>query len=525
MIRILSYVIFVFLLAAGFAWLADRPGELSVTWQGMLYEVSLLVAVTAIAILIAVVMFSWWLIRTLYRSPDLLRRHFRARKRDRGYQSLSTGIIAAGAGDSGAARRMAKQASKLLNSDQEPLIKLLDAQATMLEGRTEEARKLFELMVDDPETKLIGLRGLYLEADRLGDIAAARHFANRAAEAAPHLAWASKVSMENRTANGDFDGAIGLLDQQKSSKSISKDAERRQRAVLLAGKAMSLLADDPQSARAAASEANRLAPELVPAAVTLADALNRLNDPRKALRTLEYTYKINPHPELAELYVRSKGGDKPEDRLKRARTLAGFAPDSVESDIAIARAALGAGQHGEARKYAERALAKSPRESIHLILADIDQADKRDTGKVRAHLARALRAPRDPAWTADGMVSDHWLPVSPVSGRIDAFEWKVPVERLQPLLDFEPEPEPAEVPSPVIEIAGPVVLEASAASPAAEAAAPTPSVRPLPDKAVSARAGKAMEASAAEALPMIPDDPGVKPRNGADTGAKRFRLF
>ena len=50
MIRILSFVIFVFLLAAGFAWLADRPGELAVTWQGMQYEVSLLVATTAIVV-------------------------------------------------------------------------------------------------------------------------------------------------------------------------------------------------------------------------------------------------------------------------------------------------------------------------------------------------------------------------------------------------------------------------------------------------------------------------------------------
>jgi HemY protein len=517
MIRILSFVIFVFLLAAGFAWLADRPGELSVTWQGMQYQVTLLVAVTAIVVLIAVVMFAWWLIRTLYRSPDLLRRHFRARKRDRGYQSLSTGIIAAGAGDSGAARRMAKQASKLLNSDQEPLIKLLDAQATMLEGRNDDARKMFEAMVDDPETKLIGLRGLYLEAERLGDIAAARHFANRAAETAPHLAWASKVAMENRIANGDFDGAIGLLDQQKSSKSISKDVERRQRAVLLTGKAMSLLADDPQSARAAAAEANRLAPELVPAAVTLAEALNKLNDPRKALRTLEYTYKINPHPELADLYVRSKGGDKPEDRLKRARTLAGFAPDNAESDIAIARAALGAGQYGEARKHAEKALALSPRESIHLILADIEQAETRNAGKVRAHLSRALRAPRDPAWTADGVVSERWLPVSPVSGRIDAFDWKVPVERLQPLLDFEPEPEEAQ--SPVIE----VVKEAEPAAVAPVAIAPPAPVVSAPPPSVKALAST--EANVADAMPMIPDDPGVKPRDGADAAPKRFRLF
>src|SRR5262249_56989341 len=41
--------------------------------------------------------------------------------------------------------------------------------------------------------------------------------------------------------------------------------------------------------------------------------------------------------------------------------------------------------------------------------------------------ARALNARRDPAWTADAFVSDHWLPISPVSGRLDAFEWKDPL--------------------------------------------------------------------------------------------------
>jgi HemY protein len=528
MIRIVSYVILLFLIAAGFAWLADRPGEMTVTWQGMQYQVTLQVAVTAIAALIALVMFLWWLVRTVVRSPDLIRRHFRARKRDRGYQSLSTGIIAAGAGDSAAARRMAKQAGKLLSADQEPLIKLLDAQATLLEGKHDEARKMFEAMVDDPETRLIGLRGLYLEAERLGDIAAARHFANRAAEAAPQLGWAGKVAMENRIANGDFEGAIALLDQQKSAKTISKDDDRRRRAVLLTGKAMTLLGDDPQAARAAAAEANRLAPELVPAAVTLAEAMLKLNDHRKALRTVEYTWKINPHPELAEIYTRARAADRPEDRLKRAKTLAGYAPDNPESEIMLARAYLATGDHAAARKHAEAALKSSPRESIHLILADIEQAETRDQGKVRAHLARALRAPRDPAWTADGMVSERWLPVSPVSGRIDAFEWKVPVERLQPALDFEPEPETEPLSAPVIEqkpaiaAVSPEVLVVEQAT--VEAPQPKPaSETAKPQKARIEAAN--VDIPASDAVAMIPDDPGVKPRGDGEPQPKRFRLF
>ena len=35
-----------------------------------------------------------------------------------------------------------------------------------------------------------------------------------------------------------------------------------------------------------------------------------------------------------------------------------------------------------------------------------------------------------PAWTADGYVSDRWRPVSPVTGRLDAFQWQTPVAAL-----------------------------------------------------------------------------------------------
>ena len=53
-----------------------------------------------------------------------------------------------------------------------------------------------------------------------------------------------------------------------------------------------------------------------------------------------------------------------------------------------------------------------------------------DKGLAREWLARGMRAPPDPKWTADGMVSDQWQPVSPVTGELGAFQWKVPVERL-----------------------------------------------------------------------------------------------
>jgi len=103
---------------------------------------------------------------------------------------------------------MGKQAAKLLSSDQEPLLHLLDAQAALLEGDHEAARKKFAAMVEDPEMRLLGLRGLYLEAERMGEREAARHYAAQAAGTAPQLGWAMDATLEARVEERDWKGAL-----------------------------------------------------------------------------------------------------------------------------------------------------------------------------------------------------------------------------------------------------------------------------------------------------------------------------
>src|SRR5690606_39491742 len=88
-----------------------------------------------------------------------------------------------------------------------------------------------------------------------------------------------------------------------------------------------------------------------------------------------------------------------------------------------------------ARQEAEAAIRLDRREGAYLLLADIEETETGDEGKVRQLLAKAVRAPRDPAWVADGVVSERWQPLSPVTGRIGAFEWRAPVERVGQLIE------------------------------------------------------------------------------------------
>ena len=59
-------------------------------------------------------------------------------------------------------------------------------------------------------------------------------------------------------------------------------------------------------------------------------------------------------------------------------------------------------------------------------MAEIEDGQNADSAKAREWRNRAQSAPRDPQWTADGITSDEWEPLSPVNGKLDAFEWRVP---------------------------------------------------------------------------------------------------
>lgn len=433
MIRVILFLVIVAALGLGFGWLADRPGDLVFTFAGERHNISLMTAASMVVAAIACAMLLWWIVKNLVRSPYILQRHFRARKRDRGYQSLSTGLIAAGAGDAEAARRMSKQASKLLSVDQEPLIRLLDAQTALLEGRKEDLRRYFEEMIADPETKLLGLRGLYLEASREGVQEAAYQYAQEASTMAPQLEWASNAVLGHKVLQGDVQGALRVLEARKATIPYGKDGKtardmlKRNRAVLLTAQAMKSFDADAAASREAATEACKLEPELLPAALIAARCYLRDGHIRKGNRLLETVWKREPHPEIADAYIHGRSGDTALDRLKKARHLASLRNHHVESALIVARAALDAGELMLARENAEAALKSAPRESAYLLMADIEEAQTGDQGRVREWLAQAVKAPRDPAWTADGVVSAQWAPASPVTGRLNAFEWKVPL--------------------------------------------------------------------------------------------------
>ena len=302
-------------------------------------------------------MLAWSLLRTILRSPDLIAMFLSHRRGVRGYLAISRGLIAVGAGDARAAAKFASEAEKIAPG--EPLALLLNAQYAQLSGDRAAAEASFRAMAERDETRLIGLRGLYVEARRRHDHGAARGYAEEAALNAPTLAWAGQAVLEFRCASRDWAGALAALDRNSKHGLIDKATYRRQRAVLLTARALSIEESDRDRAKTLALEAVKLAPSLVPAAELAARLLGDAGDFKRASRIVENAWKANPHPDLAEAYAHLRLGDSARERLARIETLAQKTPGHIESALAVARAATDAHEFNVARKTLEAAAARA----------------------------------------------------------------------------------------------------------------------------------------------------------------------
>lgn len=428
MIRMFVYFALLLGAAFGLALLVETPGSVVLTYGGFEYRFTLAKALAILVAMAVVLMILWWLVRVLLRLPGILAMSRRMRKKSRGYAAVSRGLVSIGVGDRRLASRYAGEAERLLG--QEPLALLLKAQSAQLSGDRKVAESTFTRMLDNPETRVLGLRGLFIEARREGN-ERARGFAEEAYRIAPASPWAGQAVLEYRTAEKDWRGAMAAVDDSASRRVIDRDTARRQKATLLAAEALATTERNPEQAQALAAQALKLNPAHVPAAVIVAERLSAKGDYSKATRTLESAWKQIQHPDIAESYLSVRHGDSTHDRLKRAKALARLTPKSREGGLVLAKAALDAREFDLARQTLEPLVLDQPTARACRLMAELEDRETGNAGMVRKWLSRASRAPRDPAWVADGFVAEAWSPVSPVTGKIDAFVWMTPPQSIE----------------------------------------------------------------------------------------------
>ena len=161
----------------------------------------------------------------------------------------------------------------------------------------------------------------------------------------------------------------------------------------------------------------------------LASRLAARGDKRRARKILESAWAEFPHPDLARAFAALAPDEDPLARLQRTARLAKLRPDSGESHIAIAEAALAAELWGEARRHLRLALlAPNPGRRVFRLMARLEEEEHGDPVAARQWLSRAAEAEPDPAWVCRHCAASApvWHPLCPSCEAFDGLIWASP---------------------------------------------------------------------------------------------------
>jgi HemY protein len=440
--RAIVFTVLAAVAALAVYWLALNPGRVSIEWLGYRLEPPIGFLVIAVLVFALAVILLYRVIRAILGTPRRIGRAMAESKRKRGFKALSQGMVAVAAGDAQEAARWARRADDLLEDP--PLTLLLSAQAAQLNGDETAAEKYFNAMLEKPETRFLGLRGLLMQALRAGDDQRALGHVRQAHALRPKTPWVVTNLFELSERTGDFDAAAAALKQAVKIKALDKPAGDHKGAVITLAKAERLLAEDQKDeAFTQARLADRAAPDLLAAALLHARLAVERKAYREAAKVVERSWPRTPSAGLAAVYRDAAPDARPLDQVKRFAKLAVLNPNHRESHLALAEANLDARLWGEVRRHLGQLVTlpgeDPPRAQVCRLMARLEEAERRDAVAARRWLERAAVAPPDPTWVCDscGAVAARWSADCGDCRSFDSLTWRVPRRVGTLLIDTE----------------------------------------------------------------------------------------
>lgn len=435
LIKILVFVALIGALALGAETLMETSGGIQVTFAGTEYTLGPLESVIAgLALLVTV----WIILKLLSLCVAILRflngdetaisRYFDRNRERKGYQALADGLMALASGEGRAAMAKAAKAERYLRKPE--LTNLLTAQAAEMAGDTRKATETYKKLIADDSTRFVGVRGIMKQKLAEGDKDTAKKLAEKAFALKPKHNETQDVLLQLQARAQDWAGARNTLTAKLKSGSLPRDVYTRRDAVLALSEARQILEDGSSiELREQAIEANRLSPDLVPAAAMAARSYIAKGRPRNATRILKKAWEAQPHPDLAAAFAEIEPKETPQQRVKRFAALIRIHPEHPETRLLLSELNIAAEDFPEARRALGGLESSDDADARALtLMAAIERGEGASDHVVHSWLAQALNAPRGPQWVCDKCQHIHadWNPVCESCESLDTLSWRSP---------------------------------------------------------------------------------------------------
>ncbi|MBY5933435.1 heme biosynthesis protein HemY [Tateyamaria omphalii] len=434
LVKIIIFVVAVAALALGAGWLLESEGGIQIVVAGKEYTLGPLQSVIA---LVALILAVWVFLKLLglviavwhFLNGDdtAISRYFERRKYAKGFDALAEGMMALASGEARTALAKAEKADRYL--DRPELTNLLTAQAAEMAGDRKKAEETYRKLVTNDATRFVGVRGIMKQKLADGDTDTALQLAEKAFAIKPKHEETQDILLKLQADKEDWTGARATLSAKLKHGNLPRDVHKRRDAVLALSEARKVLeADETIEAREAAIEANRLSPDLIPAAVMAAQGYIEKGQKRYATRVLKKAWDAQPHPDVAAAFAEIEPEETSTDRLKRFTALTKTKPDHPETKMLLSELHIAAEDFPAARRALSDLAETDPTTRSLTLMAAIERGEGASDAVVQGWLARAVTAPRGPQWVCDNCqnIMPAWAPTCSNCGAFDTLSWKRP---------------------------------------------------------------------------------------------------
>ena len=434
LIKIVLFFAVVAAASFGAVQLLALDGGVRIAFSGQEYNLTPLNTVIALVILVVAV---WLLIklagfllatfRFLNGDETAISRYFDRNRERKGFQALADGMLALASGEGRLAMAKASRAERYL--DRPDLTNLLSAQAAEMAGDKGKAEAAYKKLLGEDRTRFVGVRGIMKQRLAAGETDKALKLAQTAFALKPAHEETQDTLLKLQTQDADWSGARATLNAKLKHGSLPRDVHKRRDAVLALSEAKDVIAEDSDiDVKERAIEANRLSPDLVPAAVMAAKSYVEKGQPRYATRVISKAWDAQPHPDLAAAFAAIAPDETPAKRVKRFRKLTKVHPENPETKMLLAELHLAAEDFPEARRALGDLVETDGDARALTIMAAVERGEGKSDAVVKGWLAKALSAPRAAQWVCDNCqhIHNEWSPTCENCHSLDTLSWKRP---------------------------------------------------------------------------------------------------
>lgn len=434
---ITKIVVFIALVAAasfGAIYLLELDGGVRIVMAGQEFNltplksvISLILLVVAIWVFLKLLSLVIAVLKFINGDETAITRYFDRTRQEKGYRALSEGMLALASGEGDVAIAKANRAEHYLKKP--ALTNLITAQAAEMSGDRRKAEEVYKRLLKNEKTRFVGVRGIMRQKLSDGDTDTALKLAETAFTLKPRHEEIQDTLLKLQAGNEDWKGARNTLKAKLKYGNLPRDVHKRRDAVLALSEARDIFEDGKEiEAREAAIEANRLSPDLVPAAVLAARGYIEQGSKRNATRVVRKAWGVRPHPDLAAAFAAIEPDETPAARLKRFAKLLGVHPGHRETKLLEAELHIAAEDFPAARRALGDLAETDPDARVLTIMAAVERGEGASEAVVKGWLARALSAPRGPQWVCENCHHIHgeWAPACENCQSFDTLSWTSP---------------------------------------------------------------------------------------------------